>query len=335
MSRQLATVRRIEKITPIPGADAIECAHVGGWKVVIKKDEYQEGDLAIYFEIDSWVPHEIAPFLSKGKEPKVYEGVLGQKLRTVRLRGQLSQGLLLPLSAPGIPAEPLEGLDVTERLGIVLWEKAIPAKLAGMCKGGFPSLIPKTDQERAQNLVEKIKTASAEGVRFEITEKLEGSSMTAYQLNGEFGVCSRTIELKDTPGSTHWQIAHKLGLEQGMAETPEWDFAIQGELVGPGIQGNIYKLKEVRFFVFDIYDIRRGEYLAPDHRQAVIKRLGLQTVPVVSDASCIVSNLDVLLQLAEGPSALNELQEREGLVFKQVKGSFTFKAVSNKYLLGG
>ena len=95
--RKMATIRKIDEIRPIEGADAIEAAVVGGWVVVIKKGEFRAGDLAVYLEIDSWVPHEIAPFLSKGQEPREYNGVKGERLRTVKLRGTTSQGLLLKL----------------------------------------------------------------------------------------------------------------------------------------------------------------------------------------------------------------------------------------------
>jgi RNA ligase (TIGR02306 family) len=98
MTRKLASVQEITYIKPIPDADAIECAIVnGGWPVVVKKGEYNVGDLAIYLEIDSWVPYELAPFLSKGKEPREYNGVKGERLKTVKLCGALSQGLLLKL----------------------------------------------------------------------------------------------------------------------------------------------------------------------------------------------------------------------------------------------
>jgi RNA ligase (TIGR02306 family) len=95
--RKMATIRKIDDIRPIEGADAIECAVVGGWQVVVKKGEYNVGDLAVYLEIDSFVPHELAPFLSKGQEPREFNGVKGERLRTVKLRGVTSQGLLLPL----------------------------------------------------------------------------------------------------------------------------------------------------------------------------------------------------------------------------------------------
>jgi len=152
--RKLASIRRIDNILPIEGADAIECAVVGGWKVVVKKAEFIVGDLAVYFEIDSWIPTELAPFLSKGKSPREFQGIHGERLRTVKLRGQLSQGLLLPLESTcaNIDSELFEGLDVSFPLNIVKWEMPVPAQLAGQVKGNFPTVIPKTDQERVQNL---------------------------------------------------------------------------------------------------------------------------------------------------------------------------------------
>ena len=100
--RKMATVRRIDSIRLIPDADAIECAVVGGWTVVVKKGEYKPCDLAVYVEIDAWIPNDIAPFLTKpGQEPKEFEGIKGERLRTVKLRGQLSQGLLLPVETTG------------------------------------------------------------------------------------------------------------------------------------------------------------------------------------------------------------------------------------------
>lgn len=156
--RKMATIRRIDAINPIENADAIEVATVGGWKVVCQKGLYKAGDLVVYCEIDSWIPTEVAPFLSKGQEPHEYNGVKGERLRTVRLRGQISQGLLLPFSEiietwdDGVllSNEDLynEGEDVSEILGIQKYEPPIPACLAGEVKGLFPSFIPKTDEER-------------------------------------------------------------------------------------------------------------------------------------------------------------------------------------------
>jgi RNA ligase (TIGR02306 family) len=342
--RKLASIRVIENLTPIEGADAIECAVVGGWKVVAQKGLYNVGDLAIYFEIDSWIPTELAPFLSKGKEPREFEGVKGERLKTIKLRGQLSQGLLMPLSEIydhvggqifGEICEE-EGADLTELLGIKKWEKPINAQLAGVCRGNFPSLIPKTDQERAQNLKKEI--VAAQGQVFEVTEKMEGSSMTVYQMvvDGEmtFGVCSRNMDLKETEGNSFWATARKDDIEAKMNAVDEfWSFAIQGELIGPNIQGNIYGLKEPKFVVFDVYDIQAGEYLAPNARRDLIDRMGLEHVPIITTEFILQHSVEELLVLAEYKSELANV-EREGIVFKQVDGGMTFKAISNKYLLG-
>ena len=340
--RKMATVRRIDAVDPIPDADAIEVATVGGWRVVVQRGEYQPGDLAVYCEIDSWIPTELAPFLSKGKEPREFNSVKGERLRTVKLRGQLSQGLLLPLSIMNPQINQLaeyldnaEGFDCSEWLNIQRWEMPVPAQLAGEVRGNFPTAVPKTDQERVQNLSAEIAAAAANGQRFEVTEKLEGSSMTVYQIHGEFGVCSRNLDLRETDSNSFWITACRDNIQAKMQAVDEhWDFAIQGELIGPGIQGNIYNLREPQFWVFDVYNIQTGEYLQPDTRRALIERMGLNHVPVLgTDKDLGVGTVDELLTWTEGASALNEKQEREGIVFKAENGGFSFKAISNRYLL--
>jgi RNA ligase (TIGR02306 family) len=163
--RKLATVRKIDALEPIDGADLIETAVIGGWKVVVKKGEFTVGQLATYFEIDSWIPTELAPFLtSEGKEPREYNGIKGERLRTVRLRKQISQGLLLPITVLysavenrlkelGVALETIplivnEDDDVSDLLNIHKYEPPMSTQLAGMAKGNFPSFIPKTDEER-------------------------------------------------------------------------------------------------------------------------------------------------------------------------------------------
>lgn len=333
--RKLASIRRIDEIRPIAGADAIECAVVGGWTVVVKKGEFVAGDLAIYCEIDSWIPTELAPFLSKGKEPREYNGVRGERLRTVKLRGQLSQGLLLNLdTALSFTNSFVEGDDVSEVLNIKKWEMAVPAQLAGQVRGNFPTAIPKTDQERVQNLKAEINAAVERGARFEVTEKLEGSSMTVYRIQGEFGVCSRNLDLKRDENNAFWATAIAEDIEaQMMAVDPYWDFAIQGELVGPGIQGNIYKLSKPEFYVFDVYNVQSGQYLEPEARRDLIERMGLKHVPIINADTTLPGSVEILLEWAEARSRLNPAQEREGIVFKEVNGGITFKSISNKYLL--
>ena len=334
----MASIRKIDSVKPIPDADAIECATVGGWQVVIKRDEFKLGDLAIYCEIDSWVPNELAPFLSKGQEPREYNGVLGERLRTVKLRGQVSQGLLLPLGIGvfDVNAELEEGTDVSELLNIQKWEAPIPAQLAGDVEGFFPGYIPKTDQERIQNLSEEFKAWQYDANKqWEITEKLDGSSMTVYFKDGKFGVCSRNWALKETEGNSLWKQARHYNMESVLVN--EGNFAVQGELIGEGIQGNPYKLRGQDFYVYDIYDISEQRYLSPAERKSFVERNGLKHVPVIAHNAKLHDTLGIdaieqILKFAEGKSVLNAGTEREGLVFKH-NGVVSFKAISNRFLL--
>jgi len=342
--RKLASIKPITYIKPIEGADAIECAIVdGGWPVVIRKGEYKVGDTAVYFEIDSWVPHELAPFLSSGKEPREYNGVKGERLRTVKLRGQVSQGLLLPLDCLGsISNDASVGEDVSHILNIQKWEPPIPSQLQGTMKGNFPHFIPKTDQERCQNLRKDIFETYKDNT-YEVTTKLDGSSTTIYIKDGEVGVCSRNIDLKETEGNSFWKAAREQNIIEPIVELSKEkgeEYAIQGELIGEGIQGNPEKLQGQRFYLFDIYSITEGRYMTPFERYAVLdqlKRAGadIEHVPIIEPCFELTKNfstIDELLEFAEGPS-LNPQTKREGLVFKSFWSSFTFKAIANSYLL--
>jgi len=354
IERKLASVRKVTDIRPIPDADAIECAIVGGgWPVVVKKGEFQVGDLAIYFEIDSWIPHELAPFLSKGKEPREYNGVLGEKLRTIRLRGQLSQGLLLPITlklnldfsylVTAFERDLQEGDDVTEILGVQKWEAPIPACLAGQVRGNFPSWIPKTDQPRGQNIVDEI-FEEHKGETYEVTIKLDGSSCTIYAKDGDIGVCSRNLDLKETEGNSFWNAARDQGIVDAMLvynKKTGHNIALQSELCGEGVQNNQESIKGQRLFLFDIFDIDGQAYMKPDARISLLNEhivpLGadLTHTPVLHLAMCVTdcfANLDELLAYADGPS-MNPNVKREGLVFKSNDSDFTFKTISNEWLL--
>lgn len=335
MTRKLATIRKIDEIRPIDGADAIECAVIGGWQVVIKRGEFAVGDLAVYLEIDSFVPTELAPFLTKpGHEPKEFNGVRGERLRTVKLRGQVSQGLLLPT----VGQTPLkgEGDDLTEFLGIQKWEAPVPAQLAGQVRGNFPGFISKTDQERIQNLTAELREwQDNQAFTWEVTEKLDGSSMTVYVRDEDEGVCSRNLNLKLDTANTFWKVAIQENLIEKIRRSGR-NLALQGELIGEGIQKNPYGIRGQAFRLFDIYDIDRGDYMAPLARRVFAETHGIAHVPVISSEMVITENVQGLLTMAEGKSALNPKTEREGLVFKcNTFGGPTFKAISNRFLLKG
>ncbi|OQX30062.1 MAG: RNA ligase (ATP) [Spirochaeta sp. LUC14_002_19_P3] len=333
--RKLAAIRKIDGIIPIEGADKIETAAVGGWKVVCKKGEFKPGDLAVYCEIDSWIPHAIAPFLSEG-EPKEYNQVKGARLRTVRMRGQTSQGLLLPLDV--LPKDILDsgkavGTDVTEILGIQLWEPPMDGSVAGDQKGAFPWYVQKTDEERIQNLADSFEKLKK--LTWNVTEKVDGTSFTAFVFEGQFGVCSRNFELKDTAANFHWTASKKLRLEEAMKtySAGNFDFAVQGELIGEKIQGNCYGIKGQKLLVFNIYNISEGLFLSWENVEKLCEELKIETVPLVHSTYTIPSEytMDSLIQFADGPSALCN-KRREGLVFKDAGRTNSFKIISNKYL---
>lgn len=335
--RRLATIRRIAALEPIEGADRIEIAVVDGWHVIAKKGEYQVGDLAIYLEIDSWVPTEVAPFLTKeGKEPKEYKGVKGERLRSMKMRGQLSQGLLLPFpfTRPDgvVLSAASEDADVTGMLGILKWEKEIPAQLRGRVKGNFPAELRKTDQERVQNAKRILQVEDS----WEVTIKLDGSSMTCFiDAEGNFSVCSRNLQLIETEGNAFWETARRQDLEgklRAMCAAHGGRLAIQGELIGPGIQGNQEAFDETHFFLFDIFDIAKGQYLLPEDRWALANQVELPRVPVVLICPSTPS-VEQALTIAERPS-LNAKVLAEGVVFKSMtRPNVSFKAVSNAWLL--
>lgn len=330
--RKLATIRRIEEITPIPDADAIECARVGGWRVVVKKGEYAVNGLAVYVEIDAFVPNSVAPFLTKaGHEPKEYEGVVGERLRTVKLRGQISQGLLLPLYvlANNKIYTHEEGADVTEQLGIVKWERPEPAGRNQEAKGNFPHFIKKTDQERVQNI--KRELADATGDSFEVTIKQDGSSCTVFCFGETNGVCSRNVDLKDVEGNAFWDIAKKLDLHKKIRATGR-NLAVQGELIAPNIQSNYEKVNRPEWNCFSIWDIDNQTYLLPKERRAICAEQGIPHIKVFDEAFVLDHSCDELLAMAEG-EGVNPGVKREGLVFKSNTSQFSFKAISNSYLL--
>lgn len=345
MSRALASVRKIDALDPIPGADKILKATIGGWQLVTAKDNgFKVGDLVVYLEIDSWVPTKIADFLSKGKEPRVYQGVQGERLKTIRLRGQLSQGLILPLelavkeyagsdhdSGEELSEVFYEGADVTDILGVLKWEPEIAANMQGKQRGNFPHFIRKTDQERCQNLKKELAEHLSKGTWFEATGKMDGSSMTVYcKTEWEFavpapyhagttvGVCSRNIDLQlDQTGNSFVDYALNNRLLQRLQAYCEVGFrslALQGELCGPGIQENKDGLTEITFFLYDIWDIDKQAYVSPKERQEILKDLAamgdpIKHVPALGDYTLSeIGDQDnliaKLLEFADGPSFL-------------------------------
>lgn len=335
MERKLASVQVVSDLQQIEGADLIEVATINSWKLVVKKGEFSIGDKAVYCEIDSFLPIcEQFEFLRKSSYKKMGD-LEGFRLKTIRLRGQVSQGLLLPLSilTGKIHAQSYSQLstgdDVTQALGIFKYEPPIPAQLAGVMKGNFPSFVPKTDEERIQNLTasyEKYKTNT-----FYVTEKLDGSSATFYLNNGVFGVCSRNIDLIETSDNSFWQQARSLDLENKMKGFG--NIALQGELIGEGIQGNPYRIKGHQVYFFNVWDIDKQEYLDFNTFVETIKKLGLTTVPILSGMAYLPETIDELIRYADDKSLLNNTTDREGVVIRSHNRNISFKVISNSFLL--
>jgi RNA ligase (TIGR02306 family) len=309
-------------------------ATVKGWKVVVKVNEYKVGDLAVYYEIDSFLP--IRPqfeFLRKSSYKRMGSSE-GFRLKTIRLRGQISQGLLTPI--PEGISNPKEGDDLTEALDIVKYEPPIPAQLAGKIKGTFPSFIPKTEEIRIQNFESEV-GFSPVGERAYVTEKLDGTSFTCYFNNGVFGVCGRNWELTETSDNSLWRMANVLQLKDKMTKHGK-NIALQGELVGAGINGNLYGLSDHKLFFFTGYDIDKGRRMFFDELEWVLFGLQLQMVPLLEKYGFVIPNesniVDYMLKYAEGKSVLNMEVDREGVVVRGLEREFSFKAISNTYLLG-
>lgn len=334
--RNLATIRVVSEILPIEGADRIEIAKIDGWQCVVNKGDFIPGDSCFYFEIDSLLPVEnpAFEFLKDKAKYRNSEGKLCHRLRTIKLRKQLSQGLALPINAFEFN-EADTGLAYDEILGIEKYEPPIPGSLAGKVKGNFPSFIPKTDQERVQNLWKDIQASSD---TYEVSIKLDGSSMTVYRRGDEFGVCSRNWDLEETDDNLYWIAARLEKLEEKLKSLGEdYDnIALQGELIGPGIQGNNEKLNQIEFRVFDVWDFQELRYLPSEERLALCEMLDIKHVPLLQlfvDGIALPDDLNVLLKIADGPS-MNPKSMREGLVFKSLEDPlFSFKVISNEYLL--
>jgi RNA ligase (TIGR02306 family) len=346
MERKLVTIRTVSELKPIPGADKIETAVVDGWDCVVNTGKFLPGDRCVYFEIDSFLPiEERYEFLRKYSYRKLPDGREGFRLKTIKLRGHISQGLLMPLSDfPELDENVLKenDCDLSKILSVTKYEPPIPAVLSGVVKGSFPWFVQKTDEERIQNLPDYF--GKYKNVFFEETEKLDGASCTYYRNDGAFGVCSRNLELLETNDNTFWQLAKDINVKESL-ERLNKNIALQGEVLGAGINKNTLQLSGRHFYVFNVYDIDNRHLMTPDERRETIKTLNnekIEHAPVINERIDIFNkktDIKELLEHAKGKSKLNLKRDREGVVFKShclLDGNariVSFKVVSNDYLL--
>ena len=344
MTRKLASVQRIFQIEPIEGADRIELASVLGWKCVVNKDQFKPMDLAVYFEIDSFLP--IRPefeFLRSSSYKK--SDLLGEgfKLRTMKFRGQVSQGLLLPISQfPEIPQDSQVGDDVTELLGVRKWEIEERATTGGTVVGTLPKDIPHTDETRIQAIPDLLQAFA--GLRYYISTKMDGSSHSIGIDEDGFHVTGHNYEYKDDGSSSFYNLVKERGYQEKMqafmAKEGLKTLAIQGELCAPGIQKNRLKLAKPEWYVFTIRE--NGERVGMDRMVKICSDLGLKHVPIEEIADDLPKRyptVEALLKRADGDYPNGG--KKEGIVIRPIHpiynetigAELSFKVVNNKYLL--
>lgn len=355
--RRLATTSTIDSISPIEGAEKIELAHTGGWQCVVGKGQFVPGETAVFFEIDSALdPNDERYAFLKDRCYKAWKLGNGElideclRIRTIRCMGHISQGLFMPLSAfpEKIDIDTPPGVDVTEVLGVRHYDEVKEhaeivggkAKLAGAAKGNFPShLVPKTDEERLQNLTNYFTTMK--DVEFECTEKFDGSSVTfgfygGYDEYDQFFVCSRNLMLKDVDANLFWAMARKYEIQAILQQYHDKgiDLAIQAELVGPGVNNNRDQYTDHEIRVFRIRNITAQAWFTPEQRHDFCQRTGLPHVKVIRDNWKVFQDLttmDDFLKFVEGKT--DRGHEREGMVWKSMDGNISFKVINNQYLL--
>ena len=366
--RTLARVVTIDELVAIEGADRIELAIVGGWQVVVQKGLYEPNKtLAVYFEVDSLLDTERPYFNSlatlSSKLLHVVDGRTHARIKTMKLRKQLSQGFCIPLSETGLKA--IVGEDLTQLLGVIKYEKSEERDMnnsggtgvkSGTSALGFPKFIPKTDQTRVQNITHMYNKAVEEGEEFEESFKLDGSSLTAFVRNGVAGVASRNVgfrvedekipfltSVKNYFRGKGWKRVTKkddnqftqIVAEQGIIEAIRRDgrnIAVQGELVGPSIQKNFEGMDKNTFFCYDVYLIDEQRYMLPAERLEFCTDQGVKHVPINFTGKLQAPDVAGAITRADGPSGLKG-KYREGFVYKSTTRDFSFKVISNAYLL--
>lgn len=348
--RKLASIQTVNAVEPIPNADAIEKIRVLGWWVVAKKGEHRPGDRIVYCEIDSLLPERPGfEFLRASSFRPAQTDATGAvtqpagfRIKTIRLRGQVSQGICFPLSivTPGAPTE--EGADLTELLGILKWEPPLPVGMGGRVKGPFPGFLPKTDETRVQVLETVLERHR--GKAFFATEKLDGTSFTAFLREGQFGIGSRNLWMDEGDESNVLvRVARGLRLEEKLRAAGDrfgFEPAIQAEAIGPGIQKNKYGLPSVGLRVFNVLNVDDCRLLDHAGMLDFLGETGLESVPQLGKLE-LNHTVDELVDFSEGASVLNPKIQREGVVLRplaeeydeEIGGRLSFKVINPKFLL--
>ena len=351
--RKLASIEHIWQIDPIKDADKIETVHVLGWTCVAEKGDFKKGDLAVYFEIDSFLPvNEHFEFLrtkSYKKNDIMGEGML---LKTMKFRGQYSQGLVMPLSefpeidTNGKSEDELVGMDVTDILGVRKWEIEERTTGSGTIVAERPAFIPKTDETRIQSEPDLLKEFA--GKPYYITTKMDGSSHSiGIDEDGKVYVCGHNYEYADDGKSGFYEYLKKNDIIYRLRcykENKVYNtIVLQGEFCAPGIQANPIGLVRPHWFVFTV--IVNGKRLGLSGMRKVVKALDVEMVPVVEEGEEFpYISAETLLTKADGMyehyDGMKTDHAREGLVirpkepvYSNILGTnLSMKVVSNRYL---
>ena len=329
--RSLVTIQKVKNTSVIPDSDFLELAHIMGWQCVVKKGEFKEGDFGVYFEVDSFLPIDARyEFLRGSSYRDNVDNGEGFRIRTMKMRGQLSQGLLLPLEKFPELQGLGEGADVTEQLNVKKWYIPETANAGGTIIGERPQGIPASDEIRIQSALELIEQLN--GKPYYITTKMDGTSGIVYFIDGKIGCCSRNKEIKDEEDALYWLPVYKYGLKEKLAKRGQ-NLVLTGEIIGPGIQKNKLRLAEIEWNVFDVKDWDANKYLPYDEAVALCAELGLKNVPLEERGEAFNYSLETLLEKAQGkyPSGL----DKEGIVVRDSNRPkvISFKVLNNDALL--
>jgi RNA ligase (TIGR02306 family) len=366
--RKLATVRTIRSIIPIPGADFIVLAEVDGWQAVVSKADFKVGDLCLYLEIDSLLPaSDVRYKFLADKGTKNYDGKEWVRIRTIKLRKQLSQGLAMPLSSfPEIdPCNLLEFYD--DILGIEKYEPDVHNKNVGpkcipaFAAGSFPYWLEKTDEPRIQDLYYRY-NERVKDVEFAASMKLDGSSCTiAYTSNNTFFnekllqdetypfnyedaqlvLASRNLTLKYNIDAGFWRSVEVDNIPDKIRSycvTNNIDICVQGECMGDGIQENRECINGYKFFAFRVFFPEEQRYASHDEFIKICADLEITTAPQLGVFKVFekYTTIKELLAASEIGSIYHKIAE--GIVYVSttlVNGSrLHFKAINNNFLLG-
>lgn len=336
--RKLASIQEIQSIHPIKGADRIVLARILGWDVVVKKGEFEVGDACLYFEVDSFLPVDDERFEFLKHNSYKNNDVMGEgyRIKTQRLRKQLSQGLAFPVSLFPEVADAKVGEDVSETLGVKKWDMPEFLGNMGTITGDFPAHLEKTDELRVQSyqsLAEELN-----GQPYYISTKLDGTSCTVGIKDGKRFVASRNSMFKDDGKSAMWGYFHSIDGFFDRLEGLGQDIAIQGEFVGPGIQGNRLRLKQYDFFAFNVID-STGNWVTYSDMKNILEELELNLIPIEEVGNQFNYTQDELLERAKGQytSGINKegivIRPLEPVVSESTNKYLSFKVLNNDFLL--